>query len=85
MTSIFTPKSIEEAKAYLGIEYRTLESNIATLFVEDNIAKLFLKRILKEEASLLENSIDIVYTGGYTNITSRLSFDDSKNICHIVF
>lgn len=82
MTSIFTPKSIEEAKAYLGIEYRTLESNIATLFVEDNIAKLFLKRILKEEASLLENSIDIVYTGGHTNITARLSFDDSKYMSH---
>jgi predicted ATPase len=76
------PRDIKEAKQHLGIEYYKTESNIATLFVEDNIARIFVNSILKEEDPLLENSVDIVYAGGHANITARLMFDDREYMSH---
>lgn len=76
------PKTIEDAKQHLGIEYHKTESNIATLYVEDNIARMFLDCILKEENPLIRNIVDIVYVGGHTKISARLSFDDSKYMTH---
>ena len=81
-TTMFIPQNIEDAKQHLGIEYHKTDSNIATIFVEDSIARLFVSRLLKEENPFLENIVDIVYVGGHTNITARLSFDDSKYMSH---
>lgn len=81
-TTIFIPQNIEEAKQHLGIEYHKSDSNIATLFVEDNIARMFVSRLLKEECPFLENIVDVIYVGGHTKITARLSFDDSKYMSH---
>lgn len=80
--TMFIPQSIEEAKQHLGIKYHKNDSNIATLFVEDNIARMFVCRLLKEENPLLESIVDIVYVGGHTKITARLSFNDSKYMSH---
>ena len=79
---MFIPQDVKEAKQHLGIEYHTTDSNIATLFVEDNIARMFVHCILKEENPLLENIVDIVYVGGHAKITARLSFDDSQFMSH---
>lgn len=81
-TTMFIPQNIEEAKQHLGIEYHTNDSKIATLFVEDNIARMFVSCIIKEECPFLENIVDVVYVGGHTKITARLSFDDSKYMSH---
>lgn len=81
-TEMHIPARIEDAKKHLGIEYRKTDSNIATLFVEDNIARMFVCQILKEETPLIENIVDVVYVGGHPQITARLSFDDSKYMSH---
>lgn len=81
-TEMHIPSKIEDAKQHLGIEYHKTDSNIATLFVEDNIARMFVCQILKEENPLLENIVDVIYVGGHTKITARLSFDDSKYMSH---
>lgn len=76
------PNTIQDAKEHLGIEYYKTESNVATIFVEDNISRLFLDCILKEENPLISNIVDIVYVGGHTKISARLAFDDSEYMTH---
>lgn len=85
---IYTPDQGQEAEKILGIEHKKIddiikcEQKIATLFVEDYAARIFLDCVLNEESPYINNSIDIVSLNGESDITSRLAFDDSKFMSH---
>lgn len=77
---IKTPENALEAKEHLGIAYDY--NKIATIFVEDYVARIFLEDILDEDAPYLRNITDIVSVEGCEGITNRLSFDDSQYMSH---
>lgn len=85
---IYTPGDKSEAERILGVEYKKIENiiecknTIATIFVEDYAARIFLESLLDIELPYIRNSVDIVSAGGDSSITKRLSFDDSKYMSH---
>ncbi len=81
---LYVPSDIEDAKRHLGIEYSPIENgrSIATVFVEDAIARLFILRVLEDENPILAQRIDVVFVGGHPEITSRLSYNDSAHMSH---
>lgn len=67
-----------DAESHLGLKKNTRHQKIATIFVEDYLARIFLETLLNEEAPILTNQVDIVSVNGENQITKRISFDDSK-------
>lgn len=86
--TIYTPGEKNEAESILGIEYKNIENiiecknTIATIFVEDYVARIFLECLLNIELPYIRNIVDIVSVGGESFITERLSFDDSEHMSH---
>lgn len=81
---IYTPGEQNEAESVLGIEYKKIENiiecknTIATIFVEDYAARVFLEILLDIELPYIKNNVDIVSVGGDSFVTERLTFDDSE-------
>ena len=72
------PGDTADPEKHLGIVNRLKPQKIATLFVEDYVARIFLEIMLKDEAPAIFNQVDIVSVDGESGITKRISFDDSK-------
>ena len=85
---IYTPGEQNEAENVLGIEYKKIENiiecknTIATIFVEDYAARIFLEILLDIELPYIKNNVDIVSVGGDSFVTERLTFDDSEYMSH---
>lgn len=85
---IYTPGEQNEAESVLGIEYKKIENiiecknTIATIFVEDYAARVFLEILLDIELPYIKNNVDIVSVGGDSFVTERLTFDDSEYMSH---
>ena len=85
---IYTPGEQNEAENVLGIEYKKIENiiecknTIATIFVEDYAARIFLEILLDLELPYIRNNVDIVSVGGDSFVTERLTFDDSEYMSH---
>ena len=79
---VSTPDEDQDAKEYLGINYQDIPCSLATVFVEDYVARLFIEIILDKESSIIRNSIDIVSVDGCEGISKRLSFNDSEYMSH---
>ncbi|MGN1224031.1 MAG: ATP-dependent nuclease [Ruminococcus sp.] len=81
------PNASDATDKLLGMEYRKIindENKIATLFVEDYAARLFLASILKHEALELYNKVDIVSLNGESDITTILKFDIGEYMSHTI-
>lgn len=84
------PNKSDVADKLLGMEYKIYEkiinneNKIATLFVEDCAARLFLASVLRNEASELYNKVDIVSLNGESDITTILKFDVGKYMSHTI-
>lgn len=85
---IYTPSDQCEAANVLGIEYKKIENiiecknTIATIFVEDYAARIFLEHLLDIELPYIRNNVDIVSVNGESDITKRLEFDDKEHMVH---
>lgn len=85
---IQTPSLSDTTDKLLGMEYRIYEKivnnedKIATLFVEDYAARLFLSCILKNRTHELYDKIDIVSLNGESDITTILQFDIGEFMSH---
>lgn len=71
-----------DSQTHLGVEKQLKPPKIATLFVEDYAARIFLEIMLKEEVPTIIRQVDIVSVGGESHITKRISFDDSQHMDH---
>lgn len=86
--TIYTPGEQNEAQNILGIEYKKIENiiecknTIATIFVEDYAARIFLECLLDIELPYIRNNIDIISVNGESDITKRLSFPHSGYMSH---
>ena len=78
----YTPQSIVDANTHLGIKYQANCSLLATIYVEDEIARLFLTALLDEELPTLSKLVDIISVGGDSHITERLAFSPAKYMKH---
>ena len=82
------PNSTEVADKLLGKEYKIFEKivnngdKIATIFVEDYAARLFLSTILRNNDLELYNKVDIVSLDGESDITTFLKYDIEKYMSH---
>lgn len=85
---IYTPGEQNEAESVLGIEYKKIENiiecknTIATIFVEDYAARIFLENLLDIEFPYIRNNIDVISVKGESDITNRLSFPYSEFMSH---
>lgn len=85
---IQTPNKLDVTDKLLGMDYKVYEkiinydTKIATLFVEDYAARLFLSYILKQEAPDLCDRVDVVSLNGESEITKILEFDIGKHMAH---
>lgn len=72
-----------KAAEHLGLKNVMQQNITTTIFVEDYAARLFLDILLREELPPASaNQVDIVSVGGESDISERLSFDDSKYMSH---
>lgn len=85
---IQTPDSTEVADKLLGMEYKIFEKivnnagKIATIFVEDYAARLFLSTLLRNKDFELYNKVDIVSLDGESEITTFLKYDIESYMSH---
>ena len=79
---IHLPTKEIEADLHLGLDDILVQNKVATIFVEDYVARLFLCVILKEEIPDLLDMIDIISVDGESTITSILNNQYFKYMTH---